>query len=132
MIRKYKKTVIGLVAFVVVTFFAAASADSGVKFDKTKFLQAQKEGKTILVAVHADWCPTCKKQGPIIEKLSKESAYKKVMFFVVNFDKDWKAVNMFKVSHQSTLIVFSGTKERGRSVGQTDPEKIKELLDQGK
>ena len=37
------------------------------------FKAAQASGSPILVEIHADWCPTCKAQKPIIDKLDRRS-----------------------------------------------------------
>ena len=55
--------------FFVTLLFSAQLLAAGKPFDQATFNQAQKDGKSILVAVHADWCPTCRAQAVIIEKL---------------------------------------------------------------
>lgn len=100
-------------------------------WDEALFDRAQAAGRTILVDVHADWCPTCRKQKPILEKLSGEPAFKNALMIVVNFDEDADALHRFKVSSQSTLIVFKGAKEAGRSVGDTREDSIRALWAKG-
>lgn len=92
------------------------------------FAAAQAAGKPILVAVHADWCPTCAKQKPILSKLGADPAMKELMVFVVDFDTQKEITQRFGVRMQSTLIVFRGTAERDRSVGVTDEAALKALL----
>ena len=106
-----------------------AQAATVAKFDPAGFAAAQAAGKPILVAVHADWCPTCAKQKPILSKLEAEPAMKDLVVFIVDFDGQKDAVRGFGVQMQSTLIVFKGTKEQDRSVGATDEAQIKALLD---
>ncbi|MES0492056.1 MAG: thioredoxin family protein [Leptospirales bacterium] len=124
-------TVAITIVAVVATLWAKPVIKVDENFNNDEFLQAQNESKTILVSVHADWCPTCKKQSQIIKQLTGDSAYKDVVFLRVNFDNDDKALLKFAVAHQSTLIVFSGKQEIGRSTGETSPDKIRALLDQG-
>jgi thioredoxin 1 len=97
-------------------------------FERYKFDQLQKEGKPILVAVHADWCSTCKKQTPIISKLLKQDKYKGITQLKVDFDTQKDVVRSFKVPMQSTLIVFNGGKEIARSTGETSEAGIEALL----
>jgi thioredoxin 1 len=47
----------------------------------------------------------------------------------VDFDAQKDAVRKFGAQMQSTLIVFKGGKETGRSVGDTNPDSIAALLD---
>lgn len=106
------------------TVFAAERSD----WDKAKFEKAQKDGRPILVDVAADWCPVCKKQAPIIADLAKKSEYKNLATFRVDFDKQKDVLKTFNVQKQSTLIVFKGSKETGRSTGDSNPESIGKLL----
>lgn len=121
--------------FLALAFFfvagGAAFAGEITPFDQKKFEAAQAAGKTILVDVHADWCGTCQKQAPAIEKLSKDKAFSGAEFLRVNFDSDKEAVRLFNVQKQSTLIVFKGSAEKARSTGETDPQKIRALLEKG-
>lgn len=114
-------------------FFLSLMATGSAMADTATFTQAtfdrlQHEGKPILVAVHADWCPTCRAQAPIIESLIKQKNYKGVTSLRVDFDNQKDVVRAFRVSRQSTLIVFKGGKEVGRSLGDTSPEGIKNLI----
>ena len=98
-------------------------------FDAKAFEQAQAAGKTILVDVFASWCPVCKKQQPIIGRLEKDKPA--LVVYEVNFDRDKDVLKRFGVQSQSTLIVFKGSKEVGRSTGDSDPARIQALIDKG-
>ncbi len=97
-------------------------------FDDKAFAAAQTAGRPILVDIAASWCPTCKAQKPIIEKLSAEPQYKDLLIFEVDFDAQKDVLKKFGARTQSTLIVFKGDKETGRSVGSTDESAIGDLL----
>ena len=98
-------------------------------FDDQSFKQAQAAGKTILVDVTASWCPTCRQQRPILEQIEKEKP--DLVVYEVDFDTAKDTLKRFRVQHQSTLIVFKGTEEIGRSTGDTDPARIRALVAQG-
>ena len=49
--------------------------------------------------------------------------------FRVDFDSQPDIVRFFKANSQSTLIVFKGTAETGRSVGETNADAIAALLE---
>jgi thioredoxin 1 len=111
-------------AFVVMPIaFAAATA-----FDKAAFQAAQKAGKPILVEISAPWCPTCKAQAPILSELSAQPKFKDLVRFTVDFDSQKPIWSEMKVQMQSTLIVYKGDKEVGRSVGETKKEALEALL----
>jgi thioredoxin-like negative regulator of GroEL len=114
---------------VVTTFWAVISfAADRIPFDQKAFEAAQAAGKSILVDVSAPWCPTCRAQKPIIEKLSVLPEYKDLTIFDVDFDTRKDVLRSLKVQQQSTLIVFKGAREVDRSVGSTDPNAISDLL----
>jgi thiol-disulfide isomerase/thioredoxin len=108
--------------------FVGLAFAADTPFDSAKFDALNKEGKPILVAIHADWCPTCKAQEPIVAELLKTPELNGITAFRVDFDGQKDAVKRFKAQYQSTLIVFKGGKEVGRSTGDTKKEGIAALL----
>ena len=60
---------------------APAFATETKAFDPQSFAAAQKEGKAILVGIHASWCPTCKAQDPILGELMTEPKFKNARLF---------------------------------------------------
>jgi thioredoxin 1 len=97
-------------------------------FVQQEFSAAQAAGKPILVEIHAPWCPTCKAQQSVLNKLEAEPKFKDLQVFRVDFDSQKNVVKSFKATTQSTLIVFKGDKEMGRSVGDTSAASIAALL----
>ena len=118
---------------VAVTFafagLGAASAIETTAYSDAAFKAAQAAGQPILIEIHAGWCPTCKAQKPIIDKLAAEPKFKDLKIFRVDFDDMKPAVKAFSAQMQSTLIVFKGASETGRSVGDTKEASIAALLD---
>jgi thioredoxin 1 len=94
-----------------------------------QFKAAQASGSPILIEIHADWCPTCKAQKPILDELTAGPKFKDLKIFRVDFDAMKPVVKQFKAQMQSTLIVFKGSVEQGRSVGDTRQASIATLLD---
>jgi thiol-disulfide isomerase/thioredoxin len=112
------------------TVLATVSSMAGERtdFDQKAFADAQAQGKSILVDISAPWCPVCSAQKPIIDKLAAEPQFKDLAIFYVDFDSRKDALRLFGAQSQSTLIVFKGTQEAGRSVGSTDAKAIGALL----
>lgn len=108
---------------------ASAWASTTVPFSADAFKAAQASGSPILVEIHADWCPTCKAQSPILDKLTADPKFKDLKVFRVDFDAMKPVVKQFGAQMQSTLIVFKGSAEQGRSVGDTREASIAALLD---
>ncbi|GEM_PF-982975 len=109
----------------------AAKAGESQPYNSGAFAKAKADGKTVLVDFAASWCPTCRKQGPVIESLLKEDKFKGVVAFKADFDTEKELQKQLKVTGQSTLIVFKGDKEVGRSMGITDKAAIGELIAKG-
>jgi thioredoxin 1 len=117
----------------IIAFFAlaalAGTANAEQAYSPDAFSAAQKAGKGVIVHIFAPWCPTCRAQEPILHKLEAEPKFGGVEAFRVDFDGQKDAVRAFKATSQSTIIVFKGAKEVGRSVGETSPKAIADLLD---
>jgi thioredoxin-like negative regulator of GroEL len=112
-----------------VGLWSAARADTTVPFTADAFKAAQASGSPILIEIHADWCPTCKAQKPILDKLTADPKFQGLKIFRVDFDAMKPVVKQFGAQMQSTLIVFKGSAEQGRSVGDTKQGSIAALLD---
>lgn len=106
-----------------------ARADE-VPFNQTQFEQANAAGKPIAVYFHADWCPTCRVQQPIIDRLSMDPQLKAVTIFVADYDTETVLEKALKVTQQSTLVIFRRGHEVGRSTGQTRESAIRATLQQ--
>ena len=115
-------------AAVVYAISAHAADNDPLPFSKDAFDAAQKAGKPILVDVYATWCDVCARQRPILDKLRQDPRYRELITFKVDFDTQKAVMRAFDARVQSTLICFRGGKEVGRSVGETQPEWIDDLL----
>ena len=117
-----------LVALATLASPAIARAATTSTFDQAAFAAARKDGKPILVHIWASWCPTCAQQKPILDKLSADPDFKDLIIMKVDFDSQKDIVRTFNAQSQSTLIVFHGEREQGRSVGDTNADSIRALL----
>ena len=121
------------VALPVVVFasssFAANTEDKfAAPFTQAAFDKAQVAGKSVLLVVHASWCPTCKAQEPILENLLQKPENKGIVAFRVDYDAQKDVCAQFSVRTQSTLIGYKGKSEVKRSVGDTNAESVATLV----
>lgn len=116
---------LGLVAF---TAAAMTFAPPVVAFDRAAFERAQAEDRRILIDVWAPWCPTCRAQEPIIDRVAAARGNEDLIVFRVHFDDQKAEVRRFGAQRQSTLIAYRGDRETGRSVADTDPDRIAALV----
>ncbi len=126
--RMFMPTVLAL-SFLALSFAGAARAATVAAFTQTAFAAAKRHHRPILVHVTAPWCPTCAAQRPILARLEARPEFRDLIVFNVDFDTRKDVVRELHVRMQSTLIAFRGTKELGRSVGDTNPASLKALLE---
>lgn len=122
-----RRALLGLAALTMIATGLPVAAGSG-KFDPSALTTAQKAGKPILVEISAPWCPTCKAQKPILSNLAANPKFKDFVRFDIDFDSEKDALRGLNAQKQSTLIVFKGETEVGRSVGDTNAASIEALL----
>ncbi len=101
------------------------------KFTQTAFEQAKKSGNPVLVEVHADWCPTCKAQKPAIQDIGNADKFKNLIVLEADFDTQKDVLKTLNVQMQSTLIMYKGMSETGRSAGDSNKKSIMTLLETG-
>ena len=115
-------------ALAVAGLSSPASADTTVPFSAEAFKAAQAAGSPILIEIHADWCPTCRAQAPIVKDLLATPELKNVTVLIADFDTELALRKSLKVTNQSTLVVFRQGKEVTRSTGDTSREGLAALL----
>ncbi len=121
-----RRTLVGLPLLALLA--APALASMSARYEAAAFDTARKAGKPVLVEVTAPWCPTCKAQKPILADLRAMPKFKDLQVFEVDFDSQKDALRALGVQSQSTLVVFRGGKEVGRSTGDTRKDSIEALL----
>jgi thioredoxin 1 len=63
-----------------------------------------------------------------VHRLANEPAFAGVTVFKVDFDSSKDVLREWKVSQQSTLLAFKGTKETLRSTGETDADALRKVF----
>ena len=113
---------LGLILFCVLAFAAE------VPFNQAEFAAAKAAGKPIAVVFHADWCPTCRAQAPLLKNLSEKPEFSSVTLYIANYDAEKTLKKSLGVTQQSTLVVFKQGREVGRSTGDTNEGSLATLL----
>ena len=108
--RRYFLSAAAIGAASAFAFSPLASAMSAQTYSDKAFSAAQAAGK------------------PILSKLEAEPKFKGLVTFNIDFDTSKPLLRKLHVAQQSTLIVYKGKKEMGRSTGDTDPASIAALL----
>lgn len=117
-----------LITMVISMLLSLASFAESSTFDDAKFEAGLKSGQSMLVAVHAPWCSTCRAQAPVLKEVLSKKEFQSMTVFYVDFDSKKETLKNLGVKRQSTLVVFKDGKEVGRSLGDTTAFGIESLL----
>jgi len=124
-----RRTLLASLATLAAVGRAVAGTTPGfVAYDRAAFEQARREGRTVLVHVHADWCPTCRAQQPTLAKLAAAQPLQGVLKVLVDFDTETEFRKTFNVTKQSTVLLFKGEREALRSIALTDPAALEQAI----
>lgn len=117
-----------LLALVTCLTFSTLGFAAEVPFNQAQFDDARAAGKPVALVFHADWCPTCRAQAPVLKELTQKPELMPLTLFVANFDTEKALKRSLSVTQQSTVIVFKGGKEVARSTGDTQEAPLAALL----
>ena len=114
--------------FLILVLAVSPALAANAPYEKDNFNQLLSQSKPVVLHVHADWCPVCRAQQEVLDELMQTAEFKNLPVLRVNFDKEKSVLKTYKVRNQSTFIVFKNGKEVARSTGETDKDRIVELL----
>jgi thioredoxin 1 len=104
-----------------------SSPDAAVKATDGNIDDLTKSGVT-LVDFWATWCPPCRQQGPIVDRVAE--AYKgKATVAKLDVDENKKTASRFGVQAIPTLIIFKDGKPVETMVGLQSESDLKQKLD---
>lgn len=119
-----RRLALAFIVLAIAGYSGIAQAASFTKYDAAAFNKSLASGQAAIVHVHAEWCITCKRQmKPLGAELSKP-AFNKVAAYRVDFDNDRDFLRKYRISSQSTILVFKNGKLINKAVGITDPDAI--------
>lgn len=107
---------------------ATLAGAAELPFNQAQFDAARTAGQSVGVVFHADWCPTCRAQAPVLKELTASPQFKSLTLFVADFDTETGLRNALHVNQQSTIVVFKGTHETARVTGQTQKPALEAFL----
>ena len=68
------KTLMAAVLSVVLSSFASFAVCAELPFNQYQFDATRLAGRPVAVVFHADWCPTCHAQAPVLKELAATPA----------------------------------------------------------
>ena len=116
--------------FILFSFVASASAYALdiLPYTPAALRQAQQSDSAYALHFHADWCPVCRAQSKVLNTLKADPKLK-LTVFVVDYDTEKALRKPYGVHTQSTLIAFKGKRETERLAGETNPDRIRSVLE---
>ena len=121
-----KKIFIVLFLFVCL---AANAVEKKTNFSIKVFEKAKASGKTVVVNSYEIWCGTCTKQTKILNQAEKE--FKDIIFLSYEQSKNKDIAQKLGIKFWTTIVVYKGSNEVARIVGQTDKETIYSAIQKG-
>lgn len=104
-----------------------AQALTVAPYQAATLAKLQAAGQPVALHFHADWCPTCRAQDKALQSLKADTALD-IAVLTVDYDTELALKKQLKVLGQSTFVVFRGTVEKKRVMGETTPDGIRTVL----
>ena len=118
--------------FVTIFLFICLSANAVEKktnFSEEIFENAKASGKTIVVNSYEIWCGTCSQQTKILDQAEKE--FKDIVFLSYEQSKNKNIAQKLGIKFWTTIVIYKGSDEVARIIGQTDKEVIYSAIQKG-
>ena len=118
--------------FVTIFLFICLSANAVEKktnFSEEVFENAKASGKTVVVNSYEVWCGTCSKQTKVLDLAEKE--FKDIVFLSYEQSKNKDIAQKLGIEFWTTIVVYKGSDEVARIIGQTDKEAIYSAIQKG-
>ena len=118
--------------FFIIFLFICLSANAVEKktnFSEEVFENAKASGKTIVVNSYEIWCGTCSKQTKVLDQAEKE--FNEIIFLSYEQSKNKDIAKKLGIKHWTTIVVYKGSDEIYRIIGQTDKETIYSAIKKG-
>jgi thioredoxin 1 len=122
------KTLVPAALSLMLTLMSSTTFSAEIPFNQAQFDATRSAGKPVAVVFHADWCPTCRAQAPVLKELTQTPQLKAMTVYVANFDTESALKKSLGVTQQSTIVVFKDGRETARSTGDTQRDAIAALL----
>ena len=118
--------------FITVSLLVCLSANAVEKktnFSEEIFENAKASGKTVVVNSYEVWCGTCSKQTKVLDQAEKE--FKDIIFLSYEQSKNKDIAQKLGIKFWATIVVYKGSDEVVRIIGQTDKEVIYSAIQKG-
>ena len=118
-----------VIFFLLICTNAFSAENQKLNFTIETFEEAKKNGETVVVTAWNKYCGTCKKQKVVLDQAEKD--FKNVLFLYYSHPKMKNIAKYLKINHRSTILVYKGSAEVSRTLGQVDKSVIYSNIEKG-
>jgi thioredoxin 1 len=126
-----RKILLTLAALLTIAASPASAGKEFTAYDKAKLEALIKSGAPVVVHVHAEWCPVCRRQVMVLDELFGDPQFAKLQGIRVNYDKDRDFISAYKVKRQANILTFKDGKEISRVDYDADDARIRAAIARG-
>ena len=109
--------------------FSANAIEKETNFSIETLEKAKASGKTIVINSYEAWCGTCSKQIKVLDQAEKE--FNEIIFLSYEQSKNKDIAKKLGIKHWTTIVIYKGSNEIYRIIGQTDKETIYSAIKKG-
>ena len=118
-----------VIIFLLICTNAFSAENHKLNFTIETFEEAKKNGETVVVIAWNKYCGTCKRQKIVLDQAEKD--FKDVLFLYYSHPKMKNIAKYLKINHRSTILVYKGSAEVSRTLGQVDKSIIYSNIEKG-
>ena len=118
-----------VIIFLLICTNAFSAENHKLNFTIETFEEAKKNGETVVVTAWNKYCGTCKRQKIVLDQAEKD--FKDVLFLYYSHPKMKNIAKYLKINHRSTILVYKGSAEVSRTLGQVDMSVIYSNIEKG-
>ena len=118
-----------IIIFILISTNAFSTENQRLNFTIETFEEAKKNGETVVVIAWNKYCGTCKRQKIVLDQAEKD--FKNVLFLYYSHPKMKNIAKYLKINHRSTILVYKGSAEVSRTLGQVDKSVIYSNIEKG-
>ena len=118
-----------VIIFLLICTNAFSAENHKLNFTIETFEEAKKNGETVVVTAWNKYCGTCKRQKIVLDQAEKD--FKDVLFLYYSHPKMKNIAKYLKINHRSTILVYKGSAEVSRTLGQVDKSVIYSNIEKG-
>ena len=118
-----------VIIFLLISTNTFSAENQRLNFTIQTFEEAKKNGETVVVTAWNKYCGTCRRQKVVLDQAEKD--FKDVLFLYYSHPKMKDIAEYLEIDRRSTILVYKGSAEVSRTLGQVDKSVIYSNIEKG-